>query len=255
MRRFNLAPFAASCLALCAVSANALDFNRSGNGGSISLNGTTIANLIPPAPDPATGGPFTITPTGSGWPAYVPGSFVSFCVELLETAGANTGYQLKSSTNSSDYLPGSVPPNAPVSTGQLAIIGQMITKAQNVWGASAFDSTNGTALQAAVWEVVYEKIGNPSTFTYADFNLAGGAFRANSGNAGAMSTISGWFDSNNANYLGNLGSYQQYAVLFHESRQDFLAPVPEPEAYGLALAGMGVVAFAMRRRRSAEKRD
>lgn len=32
-----------------------------------------------------------------------------------------------------------------------------------------------------------------------------------------------------------------------------VAAVPEPEAYGLALAGMGVVAFAMRRRRSAEK--
>lgn len=28
-----------------------------------------------------------------------------------------------------------------------------------------------------------------------------------------------------------------------------VTPVPEPEAYGLALAGMGVVAFAMRRRR------
>jgi hypothetical protein len=27
--------------------------------------------------------------------------------------------------------------------------------------------------------------------------------------------------------------------------------IPEPEAYGLALAGMGVVAFAMRRRRAA----
>lgn len=55
-----------------------------------------------------------------------------------------------------------------------------------------------------------------------------------------------WFKNVNSltvTHTDNNGLSDGFDMAFHAM------PVPEPEAYGLALAGMGVVAFAMRRRR------
>lgn len=255
MKRSLIATAGAICLALGSGAASALDFTITNVGNNISLSGTTISGL----PSNGTGGPFTIAPSGAGWPAYVPGSFASFCIELLEHIGMPpqnlTGYSILPQTVASDFLPETSPPNGPVSTNQLKIIGQLLTYAQSAAGfgsaAAAFNQTNGTALQAAVWEIVYENIGSPSNFTYADFNLGAGDFQAsNAGSATAITMINTWFSGGT---IAGVTGYQNYAVLYSPTQQDFLVPVPEPEAYGLALAGMGVVAFAMRRRRSAEK--
>lgn len=54
-----------------------------------------------------------------------------------------------------------------------------------------------------------------------------------------------WFKGVNSltvSHVNNNGVNDGFDMAFHA------IPVPEPEAYGLALAGMGVVAFAMRRR-------
>jgi hypothetical protein len=68
--------------------------------------------------------------------------------------------------------------------------------------------------------------------------------------SGGLGTAQLWLDQINNNTVGPVAYNLQ--VLSSPSRQDYLVAtvVPEPEAYGLALAGMGVVAFAMRRRKA-----
>lgn len=184
-------------------------------------------------------GPVNITITSGPIP-NVPGSFVSFCVDMIDTIGipsSQIGFTLKSETLASDVLPS--PPGQPVTLSKLATIGQLLAYAQSGAGfgaTSAWTNVQGAAVQAAVWEVVFET-GN------VGYSLLGGSLRF--GNNTALASVDGWWAS-----IGSVSNYQAYGVLWHDTKQDFLVPVPEPEAYGMALAGMGVVAFAMRRRRA-----
>jgi hypothetical protein len=158
-----------------------------------------------------------------------------------------SGYSIKTSTVVGDYGEGS-PPNMPISVAQLGRIGQLIAYASDVTRFGSMSTMTGSeasAVQAGIWEIIYE----PS-MTPASFNLAGGNFQVTSTLSTDMGTLQGWVNSGS---VDSVVGYQQYHILFSERAngwdQDFLVPVPEPEAYGMALAGLGVVGFALRRRR------
>ena len=102
------------------------------------------------------------------------------------------------------------------------------------------DGTTSAALQAAIWEIIYEQA--PS------YDLTSGSFTG-SGDASAFGTIN--------SFLQNLGSYSdayfQVDVLVNGSRQDFVVPtpVPEPGTWALLAAGLGVLGMVARRRKQA----
>jgi hypothetical protein len=167
-------------------------------------------------------------------------SFYTFCVELTQTLASPTtlamNYQVQAST-------------AQVTSAKLATLSQLLTagKASDATLlTSALSNDRSTAFQAAVWEVVYETAGS--------FSLSGGniMFGQGSVSAAALTWANGLFTG-----LSSVAPLYSLQVLSSQTHQDYLVatPVPEPEAYGLALAGMGVVAFAMRRRRGAGKHD
>jgi hypothetical protein len=104
------------------------------------------------------------------------------------------------------------------------------------------DNLTSAAMQAAIWEVIYE--------TDPTLNLTGGKFTghaATSAGESAFNVVNG--------YLLTLGSYQASAridVLENGAQQDFLvATVPEPETWMLLGLGLGVVGLLKRRQRRA----
>ena len=247
MKKF-LTSVAACGLALAGTQVHALGFAIvDGGGNSMDITGTGFTK------SGIRGGEFLITPNGldGAWPSYVPpGSFASYCVQVTESFSFGdsplSGYTIKPFTTAADYPGGSIPPNQPVSLAQLDRIGKLMTYGYSAsgFGSGGISNAEATALQAGIWEVIYQPSSDPSTF-----DITTGTFRVTSTISTEMSTVNTWMGA--AGGATMLTSYQKYAVLHSWGKQDFLVPVPEPEAYGLALAGLGVVALGMRRRRKA----
>lgn len=235
MKTYGMHLVAGVALAAVAGGAQALDFTITHSGNeAISV---TVAGYGAAAPKSYIGGEFTITPTGAGWPAYVPGSFASYCAQLSEvfSGSSQTGYSIASSSN-----PLNMPP---VDGYKLDQVSKLMAFSYGTWATPT--NTQEAAIQAAVWEILYE----PNGTGWGGFGLGTGSFQASLtlGQAAEFSTISAWV----AGGATIAGPYTPYALLTKGGSQDFLVPVPEPEAYGLALAGLGVVAFMLRRRRAA----
>lgn len=223
-------------LVAAAGGAQALGFNIAlGSGSAMSVTtsnyGSTSGNY--------RGGEFLVTTNGSdgAWPSAVPGSFVSYCVQISESfvPGNLTGYAITSTANPLNQ--------PPFDATKLEQIGRLMTYA---YGASGFNKANlnaseANAVQAGIWEILYQPVGP----AWAGFDLGNGTFKINGTLTSQMNTVSGWVAGGN---LDALTSYQHYQVLSNGGKQDFLVPVPEPEAYALALAGLGIVGFALRRR-------
>lgn len=103
--------------------------------------------------------------------------------------------------------------------------------------SAGMTEVQSTAFQLALWEIVYE-----SNTTY---DLSTGTFTATDGtsNAAGVYSAAGTMLGN----LGDLGSlYTQVDIFQSASKQDFttISVVPEPEAYALALVGLGVLVGA-----------
>jgi hypothetical protein len=109
-------------------------------------------------------------------------------------------------------------------------------------GGVPMDAKQSAAVQAAVWEVLYETSGT--------YDLTAGSFVATSADAGTQGYI------NAINWAGIMSMHRTHSVdqLANRSRQDLLmiTPVPEPSTYAMLLAGLAGVGFVARRR-SAQK--
>lgn len=101
------------------------------------------------------------------------------------------------------------------------------------------DGTTSAALQAAIWEIIYEKAPT--------FSLAAGNFTG-TGDAAAFGTVN--------SFLTNLSSYSdafyKIEVLTNGIQQDFVVPtlVPEPGTWALLAAGLGAIGLVARRRKA-----
>ena len=157
-------------------------------------------------------------------------SFYTYCVELTQI--------LASPTNSAmDY--NVVASTAQVTAAKLTTLAKLFTVAAPPVLTGAVTLDGAAAFQAAVWEVVYET-GSTYDMTTGAIKLAPGTV-----SAAEMATANGWFASLPVTPLYSL------QVLHSNTNQDYLVvtAVPEPEAYGMALAGLGVVALGGLRRR------
>ena len=153
-------------------------------------------------------------------------SFTAYCVELAQSVSFGVDYEYNQLTTLAYF-----------GAQKAADLSRLFT------GAAGFvtnASTSG-AMQAAVWEVIYE-VG-------IAYDLNGGAFRASAANENDTNSFFGI----NA-VLRGLAGYSptvQLSVLQSDIAQDFITTsIPEPGTWALLAAGLGVVGMVSRRRKA-----
>lgn len=197
-----------------------------------------------------TGGGFNITVNGTD-------SFAAYCTELFQYISIGSTYtNYTRVTHAPDYKWSSTSPGVngwdPARANAInERIGQLWAYAGETYGLTGVPGTshaqstqaNSTALQWAIWNVVYD---TDNTLSSGNFWITG-----NSGNSSILSTANAML-ANSANY----GFRYNLDVLRNTSHQDQLitdgvrTPVPEPGTYALMLAGLSAVGFVARRRRA-----
>jgi len=185
----------------------------------------------------ANGGPSSVSvasPSYSGGAGQFQGTldgnaFKTFCAEIGQDFNFNTTYTYS-------IISGTTAWTNPVYLG----LSRLVT-----WLAAnpTFNNTpdKSAAMQSAVWEVIYETSGT--------YDLLGGTFKvlntSPAGTRAAVNTLNGEWGNINTT-LPTLFADK----LTNANRQDFLltTPVPEPEAFAMMLAGLGLVGAIARRR-------
>ena len=164
-------------------------------------------------------------------------TFVAWCVDIyhfLNTSSGGTTYTLKD--------------------GDVFYSGANGYKDDDLERLASYVFDNGlltsnvssAAFQLAAWEIVNESAG------HGFYNVTYGDFKVTSGDWAARNLANSWLG------VVNAGSYtisQELSVWQQDipgSTQDLAVfqPVPEPETYAMILAGLGIMGFVARRRRS-----
>src|SRR6478672_1270954 len=147
-----------------------------------------------------------------------PSSFVAWCAELTQTFSFGVVYEYDQVSGTSYF-----------GAAKAANLSRLFTAAQGF----VVDKFTSAAMQAGIWEIIYEQ--------GSSFSLTGGTFKGAAEDAagqGAFNVVNG--------FLMNLGGYAAAAridVLQNGEHQDFLvATIPEPETWMLLGMGLGLVA-------------
>lgn len=115
-----------------------------------------------------------------------------------------------------------------------------------VGGLGPVGKERGAAIQAAVWEILYENSGA--------YSFAGGDIQTfgTDGVVGAGPNPQAALDAIDWNEVMATNSTYKIDQLYSGTYQDFMvaAPVPEPSTYALLLGGLGLVGFVARRRQA-----
>ena len=189
-----------------------------GSGVSYSLNsGSDWANT--------TAGLFNWTRT-SGDYAGAQGDFLSFCTELGENVGNGNNYCYD--VVSLEIAPSNGAMGAAKADQVRELFGRFYTPAFG----SVLSTDAATAMQIAIWEIVFENGGS--------LDINGGNTRFGSGNGSALVLADTYLKSIDGTGPRNL----DIVVMSADGVQDQIIPTPGT----LALLGMGALAAKRRRR-------
>lgn len=180
-------------------------------------------------------------------------SFQSFCLEYKEGISFGTSYKVQGVTNHTVNAPGvygtyggSEPGHTstqdPISSKTAWLFTQFFNNGLTnsaLWGTGN-QATKNTALQQAIWSFEGEAFGTLSTLA--------ASYKHNAD----VAIANGWSGIGNVRVLNLFGydtntrSYSRYA----QDQLYMVSAVPEPEAYAMLLAGLGLMGAIVRRRKS-----
>lgn len=152
-------------------------------------------------------------------------SFTAYCAELGQSFQFNTDYEYALGAGSTYF-----------NAAKTADLSRLFTAAAGF----VVDSATSAAMQAAVWEIIYEPGSN--------YSLTGGQVTVRSEASGDMPAF-----RTVETVLAGLSSYRadySIQVLSSPLNQDFLiaTAIPEPATSALLLGGLGLLGLAYRRR-------
>jgi hypothetical protein len=157
-------------------------------------------------------------------------SFVAYCVDLAQSFNWGSPFTVTPASASSVF-----------SAAQYSALDHLYTQ----YFPATTDKASSAAFQLAVWAIVSEP---GSTYSLSSASFSATAYGLAPGTeAAALATASTWLSTIGS---GASGGYN-LTVLESPTYQDQLiaTPIPEPETYAMLLAGLGPLAFAIRRRK------
>jgi hypothetical protein len=128
-------------------------------------------------------------------------------------------------------------------------LGRLYTNHHAAIDLTSSSGPSEAAFQLAVWEIVNERSGS--------YSLTGGNFRASgTGSALAATWLNELSTASASQYSASIWTVQSVITTGHGYAQDVavftkVPPVPEPETYGMLLAGLVLLGYSARRRRAA----
>jgi hypothetical protein len=160
-----------------------------------------------------------------------PTSFVAYCIDLAQTFNWNVGFTV-TETN----------PLTLFGAVKGAVLDRLFTQRYQ----AADTPIETAAFQLAVWEVISEA---PSS-SFGTNALGTGSFRATGNTSGnnddqAIAMANGWLNT----LTGAAGGFKLTALVGANNQDQIMAsPIPEPQAFAMLLAGLGLLGFVARRR-------
>jgi hypothetical protein len=208
-----------------------------GNGNSVSVTSPGYSGQA---------GGFSVTLSGFSGSNALNGAFEAYCVDLYEYISLGSSYTNYSIVAASTMY----------SASKLAALTQLITYVNNssVFASAAAGSKDNqsTALQLAIWNIVYDSdktLDSTPGATFSELTATSTSFRSPSGSSfmGANALL---------NATASVGgpTYELFVLqsVAPSGRQDQLvwrvSTVPTPGSLALAALALGVAGYASRRR-------
>ena len=153
-------------------------------------------------------------------------SFEAYCLELTQGFDFGVAY---------DYA--STPGASHLGAGKADALSRLLTAGRTFVN----DAVTSSAMQAGIWEIVYE---TGPTFGFSTGSIL--ATPADAANQAAFNSVDTFLSR-----LSTYGADVPVTVLTNASAQDFVVvtSIPEPGTWALLAAGLGVVGLMARRRR------
>lgn len=224
-------------LALCVLSAG-LAYTPLANADPLKATGFTVGyeNVTLTSPG------FVLGPTvhAGAFNLNPPAGVVAYCIDIFQTLSFGSLY--------TDYSTSTLAADGVLSAARKSEISQLF---HGFYDTSLTSSTNSAAFQLALWEIAYEKDGNPLNVDGAS-GSKGTTYATSPNTPAAVITIA---DS----WLAGLGSFSTdldgFTTYRSASHQDLISyhgeRVPEPATVTMLVAGLGLLTFMARRKEKA----
>jgi len=165
-----------------------------------------------------------------------PAGVIAYCIDIFQTLSFGSLY--------TDYSTSTLAADGVLSAARKSEISQLF---HGFYDTSLTSSTNSAAFQLALWEIVYEKDGNPLNVDGASAGK-GTTYATSPNTPAAVITIADGWLAGLGGFPTDLDGFTTYRSDRHQDLISYHGHVPEPATATMLVAGLGLLAFLRNRR-------